>query len=82
MFKVVGWSVFTVIIFIFQGWHSVMDPIHLPHDFGETTLEKFCPVIARMTAIMKYNKHFNFNCTQTEFGEDYLTWLEEVFTEN
>ncbi|XP_053405100.1 uncharacterized protein LOC123566493 [Mercenaria mercenaria] len=60
-----------------EGWHSVTEPIHLPHDFGETLLDKFCPLIARMTAVMKYNKHFNFNCMQSEFGEDYITWLEE-----
>lgn len=63
---------------VFQGWHSVSEPIHLPHDFGETLLDKFCPFIARMTAVMKYNKHFSFKCMQSDFGEDYITWLEEV----
>ena len=62
------------------------DPILLPDDFGTSSLEKFSPVLARMSAIMKYNKQLNLKCTKGPLGEDFMKWLEEVgpllFTDN
>ncbi|KAL4228297.1 hypothetical protein ACF0H5_013728 [Mactra antiquata] len=60
-----------------EGWHSVCEPIQLSHEFGESMLDRFSPFIARMTAIMKYNKHFTFNCLQQDAGNEYLERLDE-----
>ncbi|WAR27954.1 PATS1-like protein [Mya arenaria] len=60
-----------------EGWHSVSDPISLPHDFGETLLDRYSPFVSRMLAVMKFNKNFSLNCLQHEMGDDYLKWLEE-----
>ena len=63
---------------VFQGWHSVTDPLPLPDDFGHAYLEMFSPFLARVTAIMKYNKTMKFQYLEEELGQDYLKWLEEV----
>ncbi|XP_050400370.2 uncharacterized protein LOC126817438 [Patella vulgata] len=60
-----------------EGWHSCCNPLPLPDDFGTTSLEKFSPYIARITAISKYNKHMLLNCLETEEGQKFLKWLEE-----
>ena len=63
---------------MFQGWHSVTEPLPLPDDFGQMYLETFSPFLARVTAIMKYNKHMKFQYLEEELGPDYIQWLEEV----
>ncbi|KAH3812974.1 hypothetical protein DPMN_141417, partial [Dreissena polymorpha] len=60
-----------------EGWHVAADPLPLPSDFGENLLDKFCPFVSRMMAVMKFNKKLPLNCVQHEMGEDYMTWLEE-----
>ena len=54
------------------------DPLPLPDDFGQAYLETFSPFLARVTAIMKYNKHMKLQCLDEELGQDYLKWMEEV----
>ena len=34
--------------------------------------------MARVMAVMKFNKKFTLNCLQHELGQDYIKFLEEV----
>ncbi|XP_025077380.1 uncharacterized protein LOC112554025 isoform X3 [Pomacea canaliculata] len=66
-----------------EGWHVSGDPLPLPPQFG-TTLEKYAPFMARITAIAKYSKKMVMNCMGTEVGKQFLQWLEKnpQITEN